>query len=121
VTRASPHLLLDAGIAAVVELAASEPLATLPRELVRCRYPLTDGGGNPPWLMRLAVESVDALVRAGVPTQVCCGMSRSIGVAAGGLARAEGQALAETLAAVVGPGPADMSPGLLAEVQAVLA
>jgi protein-tyrosine phosphatase len=114
--------LLDAGIGAVVELADGEPLAALPRDLVRCRYPLTDGGGNPPWLVRLAVESVAALVRAGVPTLVCCGcgLSRSVGVAAGGLARAEGRALNEALAVVVGSGPADVSPGLLAEVQVAL-
>ena len=118
-----PRLLLDAGIEAVVELADSEPLAALPRELIRCRIPLADGGGNPPWLVRLAVESVAALVRAGVPTLICCGcgMSRSVGIAAGGLARAEGRALAEALAVIVGSGPADVSPGLLAEVQAVLA
>ncbi len=83
-----PRPLLDAGIAAVIELADSEPLATLPRELVRCRFPLTDGGGNPPWLVRLAVEAVAGLLRAGVPTLVCCGsgMSRSVSIAAGGLA-----------------------------------
>ena len=35
---------LAAGVEAVVELADSEPLATLPRELVRLRFPLSDGG-----------------------------------------------------------------------------
>jgi protein-tyrosine phosphatase len=114
--------LLDAGIAAVVELADSEPLATLPRELIRCRFPLTDGGGNPAWLVRLAVESVAALIRAGVPTLVCCGcgLSRSVAVAAGGLALAEGRELGEALGMVAGAGPADVSPGLLAEVRSVL-
>ena len=117
-----PRALLDAGIGAVVELADSEPLATLPRELIRCRFPLSDGGGNPPWLVRLALESVAALVRAGVPTLVCCGggMSRSVCVAAGGLALAEGQPLREALAMVTREGPADVSPGLLAGVQAVV-
>ena len=54
-------------------------LAALPRELVRCRFPLSDGGDNPPWLVRLAVESVAAFLRAKVPVLVCCsaGMSRS--------------------------------------------
>jgi hypothetical protein len=118
-----PGPLLDAGIAAVVELADSEPLATLPRELVRCRFPLSDGGSNPAWLVRLAVESVAALVRAGVPTLVCCGggLSRSVVVAAGGLALAEGRAPGEALAAVAAAGPADVLPGLWAEVQAALA
>jgi len=93
-----PRLLLDAGVAAVVELADSEPLAVLPRELVRCRFPLCDGGGNPPWLLRLAAETVAALVRAGVPTLVCrgCGMSRSVGIAAVGVGLAEGRSLKES-------------------------
>ena len=42
-----PRTLLAAGIEAVVELADSEPLAVLPRELIRCRFPLSDGGVNP--------------------------------------------------------------------------
>jgi hypothetical protein len=117
-----PRPLLDAGIGAVVELADSEPLTPLPRELVRCRFPLSDGGGNPPWLVRLAVETIAALVRAGTPTFVGCryGMSRSVCIAAGGLALAEGRPLTETLPAVVGPGPADVSPGMLADVQKAL-
>ena len=79
--------LFAAGIRAVVELADSEPLATLAREFIRCRFPLADGGGNPPWLMRLAVESIATLLRAGVPTLVACGcgLSRSVCVAAGSL------------------------------------
>jgi hypothetical protein len=117
-----PRLLLDAGIKAVVELADSEPFATLPRELIRCRFPLSDGGGNPLWLMRLAVESVAALIRADVPTLVCCGcgMSRSVSIAAGGLAQAEGLSLDEALKVVAGSGPVDVSPGLWAEMRRIL-
>lgn len=72
--------VLAAGIAAIVELADSEPFAVLPRELIRCRLPLSDGGDKPAWLLRLAVESVAALLRASVPVLVCCsaGMSRSV-------------------------------------------
>lgn len=111
--------VLAAGIAAVVELADSEPFAALPRELIRCRLPLADGGDNPPWLVRLAVESVAALLRASVPVLVCCsaGMSRSVGVAAAGVALAEGRSLAESLSVVIGSGPADVLPGLLVQVQ----
>lgn len=111
--------VLAAGIAAVVELTDSEPFAVLPRELIRCRFPLSDGGDNPPWLLRLAVESVAALLRANVPVLVCCsaGMSRSICVAAGGIALAEGRPLAESLSVVVGSGPADVMPGLLMQLQ----
>jgi hypothetical protein len=111
--------VMGAGIAAVVELADSEPFAVLPRELVRCRFPLSDGGDNSLWLLRLAAETVAALLRAGVPVLVCCsaGMSRSLCVAAGGIALAEGRSLADSLSVIAGSGPADMSPRLLMQVQ----
>lgn len=113
------HAVLSAGIAAVVELADCEPFAVLPREMIRCRFPLSDGGDNPPWLVRLAVESVAALLRAGVSVLVCCsaGMSRSVGVAAGGIALAEMRPFADSLATVVKSGPADVSPGLLVQLR----
>jgi hypothetical protein len=115
--------ILAAGVEAVVELADSETFAVLPRELVRCRFPLSDGGNNPPWLVRLAVETVSALLRAGVSVLICCsaGMSRSVCVAAGGIALADVRLLAESLATVAGSGPADVSPGLLMQLQQVLA
>jgi protein-tyrosine phosphatase len=118
-----PRAVLAAGVEAVVELADSEQLAVLPRELVRCRFPLSDGGPNPHWLLRLAAESVAALLRARVPLLVSCasGMSRSVCIAAAGLSLAEGRSLAESLTAVVGSGPADVSPGLLLQVQDSLA
>jgi hypothetical protein len=117
-----PRAVLAAGIEAVVELADSEPLAALPRDLVRCRFPLSDGGENPPWLLRLASEAVAALLRAGVPSLVCCagGLSRSICIAAGGVALAEGRPLGASLNAVIGSGPRDVSPGLLAQLRHAL-
>jgi protein-tyrosine phosphatase len=118
----TPSTVLAAGIEAVIELADSEPLAILPRELVRFRFPLSDGGVNPPWLLRLASESVAALLRVGVPTLVACafGLSRSVCVAASGIAIAEGLALSESLPVVIGSGPADVSPGLFAQMQDAL-
>ncbi len=114
--------VLAAGVAAVVELADNEPMAGLPRELIRCRFPVSDGGDNPAWLLRLAVETVAALLRAGPPTLVCCsaGLSRSVVVAAGGVALAERCPLADALTAVVGDGPADVSPRLLCQVRQAL-
>jgi hypothetical protein len=80
--------VLGSGVEAVVELADSDQFAVLPRELVRCRFPLSDGGDSPAWLLRMAAESVAALIRAGVPVLVCCasGMSRSVCIAAAGIA-----------------------------------
>ena len=114
--------VMDAGIGAVVELADNEPMAVLPRDLVRFRFPISDGGDNPPWLLRLAVDSVASLLRAGVPVLVCCsaGMSRSVCVAAGGVAIAEGLTLAEAMTAVVASGPVDLSPGLLHQLRRAL-
>jgi hypothetical protein len=67
-----PRAVLSLGVEAIVELADSEQLAILPRELVRLRFPLSDGGDNPPWLLHLACESLAALLRADIPTLVCC-------------------------------------------------
>jgi hypothetical protein len=107
--------VLAAGIKAVIELADSEPLAVLPRELVQCRFPLSDGGDNLGWMLVLAAKTVASLLRAEVPVLVGCsaGMSRSVCVAAAGIALAEGQPLSETLALVADSGPADVSPALL--------
>lgn len=113
------RVVLAAGIEAVVELADSEPLAPLPRELMRCRFPLADGGDNPAWRLRLAAETVAALLRAQVPVLVCCsaGMSRSVCIAAAGMALAERRSLGDALSAVVGSGPADVSPQLWQQVR----
>jgi hypothetical protein len=117
-----PAAIFELGIEAVVEVADSEPMATLPRELVRHRFPLSDGGDNALGLLRLAAEAVAGLLREGMPTLVCCsaGMSRSICVAAGGLSLAEGRPLLEALALVIGMGPADVSPLLFAQMRQAL-
>ena len=113
------HAVLSIGVEAIVELADSEQLAELPRELIRFRFPLSDGGTNPLWLLRFAAEAVAALLRANVPALVCCsaGMSRSVCVAAAGVSLVECRPLPEALDLVVGVGPADVSPSLLALFQ----
>jgi len=110
--------VLDAGIAAVVELADGEPHAVLPRDLIRCRFPLSDDANNPPWLIRLAVRTVAAMLEAGIPVLVCCsaGMSRSVCLAAAGLASAEKLTIEDELKVVVGAGPADVSPGFYSQM-----
>ncbi len=111
--------VMASGVQAVIELAASEQLAVLPRELIRCRYPLCDGEENATWLLRLAVETVAAMLRDKVPLLVCCsaGMSRSVIIAAGGLALAEHCSLEEALKTVVAGGPADVSPALFLQLK----
>ena len=115
--------LLMAGVGAVVDLAVNESPAILPREIVYCRFPLTDGADNPTWLLRAATETVAALLRSNVPTLIYCGagMSRTPAIAAAGLALATGSSPAEALAVVCNTGIADVSPALWADVQSVLA
>ena len=117
-----PRVVISAGIEAVVELADNEQMASLPRDLVRFRFPLSDGGHNADWLVRLAANSVAALLRAGVPTLVCCscGLNRSLCVAAGAIAVSESRAFEEVLIEVARAGPADVSPGLVAAFRAAL-
>jgi hypothetical protein len=114
--------ILAVGVEAIVELADSEPFAVLPRELVRCQFPLCEGGDNPAWLLRLAAESVASFLRARVPVLVCCsaGMSRSVCIAAAGVALVERSPLAEALSVVAGEGPVDVSPRLLVQVREIV-
>src|SRR5881409_2546310 len=79
--------VLDAGIEAIVDLAAMDEPVRPTRELVYLRFPLVDGADNPPWLITAAVQAVAGLARLGVPTLVACegGMSRSLVIAAAAL------------------------------------
>jgi protein-tyrosine phosphatase len=114
--------VLSAGIQAVVDLALNEPPLTFTREMAYCRFPLVDGSGNPPWLLRAAVETVAGLLRAGIPTLVYCGagMSRSPCIAVAAIVLLRGCPPAEALAVVLRSGPSDVSPALWLEVQAIL-
>jgi hypothetical protein len=113
--------ILSAGICAVVDLALDEPLAPVTRELVYCRFPLVDGPGNPSWLLQAAMETTACLLRSNTPTLVSCGagLSRSPCIAAAAIARVRGCSPAEGLAIALQSGPADVSPRLWSEVQAV--
>jgi hypothetical protein len=117
-----PRAALAAGVEAVVELADSEPPAALPRDIIRYRFPISDGGENPTWLLCLAVEAVTALVRAEVPTLVACsaGMSRSPAIIACAMAILERRPAAEVLCHVASGGPVDVSPGLWRQLLTVV-
>jgi hypothetical protein len=119
----NPRAVCGAGIEAIVELGDSEPFVALPRDLIRCRFPLSDGGENPLWLIQLAIDSVATFLESRVPVLVCCsaGMSRSICITAAGLAINEGLSFSESLSLIVAGGPADVSPGFLAQGQRALA
>jgi hypothetical protein len=114
--------ILSARIAALVDLALNEAPVPLTRELVYCRFPLLDGGGNPHWLLRVAVETVAGLLRAGVPTLVYCGacMSRTPSVAGAAIALVRGCPLSEGLALAIQSGAADVSPAPWSDIQAAI-
>lgn len=113
-----PTLLLDAGIRAVVDLAANEPFPHLPRDLIYCRFPLLDGSGNDPKLLRLAIGTLVELIDMGIPTIVCCsnGMSRSTAIAAAAIARMSGTSADDKLIWIASQVKHDVSPGLWNEV-----
>ena len=83
-----PRALFDAGVTAVVDVAFEEPPARLPRQLIYCRFPLNDGGGNDPSVLLHAVQTLVDLLTAGTRTIIACsaGMSRSPTIAAFALA-----------------------------------
>ena len=113
--------VLDAGIEAVVDLAVDEPPVVPTRKLVYLRFPLVDGGGNPPWLLWAAVHALTVLVHGRVPTLVACGggMSRSLAVTAAAVMRTRPPPgkWEEVLALVRGEGPADLHPELWESVR----
>ena len=69
--------IADAGIEALVNLAAEEKCDQPPRELLYLRFPLIDGIGNRSEWLDLAMTSVANLLRLRVPTLVYCGAGRS--------------------------------------------
>jgi hypothetical protein len=111
--------LLDKGIRAIVQLAIEEPPVEPPRELIYCRFPLVDGDDNDADVLSLAISSVAALIRKGIPTLVCCGagMSRSPAIAAAAISMVEQVEPDECLRRVAEHLRADVSPALWAQVR----
>lgn len=106
--------IFDVGIEAIVDLALNEKPAQLTRDLIYCRFPLNDGGGNPPQHLRAAVDGVESLISNQIPTLAHCsaGMSRSLAITAFALARSRGEKAEETLVALASGQPHDVSPVL---------
>lgn len=111
--------VLNQGIVALVDLAVNEPIPTLPYEIVYCRFPLFDGEGNSPELIRSAIQTTCTLLREKIPTLVYCSadISRTpIIAAAVGLLRSV--PAREVLTAWAESIPHDVSPTLWADVEA---
>ncbi len=117
-----PAKVLDADVAALVNLAAEELPPTLPRDILYCHFPLVDGPGNPPGILKIAVDTVISLLREEVPTLVYCGagMSRSVAMAAAAVAWWRGDPLEKTLAMLTDVVPHDVSPAFWGDLKGVL-
>lgn len=108
-------------IHAIVDLASNEAPIKLTRDLTYCRFPVVDGVGNDRGKLRLAVDTLEALLRAGITTLVYCsaGMSRSPAVAAAAVSRITGQPLVECLTNITAGHAHDVAFGFIRDVQAV--
>ena len=111
----------DLGVEVVVDLAAEEKPAAMPRDWIYCRFAVLDGEGNSPFLLRLAVDTVAALIGAPVKTLVACsaGMSRSVAIAAAAVAKSRDESPDFHLACVASASPADVSPKLWQDILSV--
>jgi protein-tyrosine phosphatase len=115
--------IFDRGVRAVVQLAVEELPIEPPRELLFYRFPLVDGDGNDPATLRLAIDGVAALIRARLPTLVCCGggVSRSPAIVAAAISMVSGSGIHESLAAITDSHPSDVSTALWDEVLRAIA
>jgi protein-tyrosine phosphatase len=113
--------LLETEIAALVDLTAEEFPPSLTREMVYCRFPLIDGAGNPPLMIKAAIEATAGLVRNEMPTLVYCsaGMSRAPSIVAAALADLRREPLDDCLRLVTSDQPHDVSPGLWREIKEI--
>ena len=113
--------ILDAGIEALVDLAAEERPPAIVRDLIYCRVPLLDGGGNRAGPLRAAIEVVVSLLKERIPTLVYCGAgtSRSPAVAAAAVAATRGGSLDKILADIVAERPHDVSPALWEDIKRI--
>lgn len=104
---------------AVVDLAMEEAPAQFPRDIIHCRFPLLDGEGNLPGVLRAAILTIASLIEAKLKTLVTCsgGMSRSPAVVAAAIARVKGVSLEESLKSITATGPHDIAPALWDEVR----
>ena len=89
--------VLGVGVTAIIDLAIEEPSIQFPRDIVYCRFPLIDGEGNSPPVLRAAIQMTAHFVRSEISTLVACsaGMSRSPAIVAAALAARREDAICE--------------------------
>src|SRR5208283_21745 len=116
-----PERLLQNGVVAVINLAAEVPSPILPRSMVYCHFPLTDGPQDDQSILRVAIQTVATLLKRQVPTLVYCGagMSRSPAIVAAVLSIVQGGSPEEELKEILAGHPHDVSPHLWEAVREV--
>ena len=109
-------------IRAIVDLASNEAPIKLTRDLTYCRFPIVDGIGNDRAQLRLAIDTLEALVRAEIATLVYCsaGMSRSPAITAAAIGRITDQSLVDCLTHITAGHAHDVAPGFVCDIQAVM-
>lgn len=113
--------LYDHQIVAVVDLAINESPAQLAREMIYCRFPVVDSGGNTDATLIAAIQCLVSLIRLKHRTLIACsaGMSRSPAVAAVALALITSRSPEECLVDIVTGAPHDVSPTLWTQLKSV--
>lgn len=111
--------VLARGIGVVIDLAIEQPPIQFPQDIVYCRFPLLDGEGNSPALLRSAIDTTANFVTAKQPTLVACsgGMSRSPVIVSAALAKIESLEINAAVERVTATKPCDFSPGLWNDVR----
>jgi hypothetical protein len=111
-------LVLDNGIAAIVDLAIEELPDVLPREMIYCRFPMIDGQGNSPAIIEGAIKTAVTFVTGQISTLISCsdGMSRSLAITAAVVAVIEHIPPETALKQIAASGPHDVTPLFWQEV-----
>ncbi|MCA8988104.1 MAG: dual specificity protein phosphatase family protein, partial [Planctomycetaceae bacterium] len=115
--------VLAAGIEIIVDLAIDELPIQFPREITYCRFPLLDGEGNTPGLLRVAINTISDFLQQKIPLLVACsgGMSRSPLLTAAALALVRNLTFESAINVVTKAGPHDFSPALWKDVKQFVA
>lgn len=113
--------IYDHEIAAVLDLAANESPAVLGRDIIYCRFPISDDGSNDDALLSAVIEYSINLLEHNFRTLVACsaGMSRSPIIAASAMSIVRRVPLDETILAITANAPRDVSPSFFASVQKI--
>jgi len=109
----------EAGILAITDFAFEELPPQLTRDLIYCRFPIVDGGGNSLALLATAICQTVSLIRRQIPTLAVCGagLSRSVCVVAAALATIHLRDPDDCLVELVKNQPRDVSAILWADMK----